>query len=152
MAAFNTDLYNAEAGSAGSSAASGYPQARDSAGKLRIKSIPYTVGGTETTGDTINLGKLKVGSKVIPSLCRIISEAAFDAQNVDIGTTSNVNAYADALDMTNAELDQPFVGGDNRFVPAAVTAGEEDIIVTLVASTTTTAGQLALFLIAYVDE
>lgn len=147
MAAFDTLTYTGQ-----TTDTAAYPSARDAGGKLRYLQVPYTVDGAETTGSTINIGKLKVGSKVIPNLCRIISGATFDAQNVDIGTTSNVNAYADALDMTNAELDQPFVGGDNRFVPAAVTAGEEDIIMTLVASTTTTAGALALFLIAYVDE
>jgi len=152
MAEFNSPLYTSEAGTAGSSAAVGYPQARDSAGKLRIKTIPYVTDGTETTGDTINLGKLKVGAKVIPSLCRVVSEAAFDIDDLNIGTPLNPNAFADAMDTTDAELDQPFRGGDDRLGPVSIVSGDEDIVATLVSATTTTAGELVLFLVAYVDE
>ena len=152
MASFNTDIYAAQAGSAGASPSATFPLARDAGGKLRYLIVPYTVDGAEATGDTINLGKLKVGAKVIPSLCRVKSEAAFDANDVNIGTAANANSFADALDTTNAALDQPFVGGDNQYAPAVITKGDEDVIATLVAVTTSTAGQLALFLIAYVDE
>lgn len=152
MASFNTDTYTAQTGSAGASPSAAYPLAKNAGGKLRYLIVPYTVDGAETTGDTINLGKLKVGAKVIPSLSRVISEAAFDIDDMNIGTVSNDNAYADAMDTTNAELDQPFVGGDNRLAPADVVSGQEDVIATLVSVVTTTAGQLVLFLIAYVDE
>tara|TARA_R110002110_G_scaffold74463_1_gene196963 strand:- start:13644 stop:14087 length:444 start_codon:yes stop_codon:yes gene_type:complete len=147
MASFNTSTYTGQ-----TTGTTTYPSARDAGGKLRYLTIPYVVNGAETNGDTINLGKLKVGSKVIPSLSRVISQAAFDANDVNIGSVSNPNAYADALDTTNAVLDQPFVGGDLQFAPAAIAAGDENVIATLVAVTTSTAGQLVLFLVAYVDE
>jgi len=152
MAEFNTDTYTGQNGTAGQSSAVGYPQAKLAGGKLRYLVVPYITDGAEVTGDTINLGKLKVGAVPLPTLSRINSQAAFDCDDVNIGTTLNVNSLADALDTTNAELDQPFVGGDNRFAPVAITAGDEDIIATLVSVVTTTAGQLVLFLIAYVDE
>jgi len=152
MASFDSATYTGQNGTAGQSSGVGYPLARDAGGKLRYLVVPYTVDGAETTGDTINLGKLKVGAKVIPALSRVISEAAFDANDVNIGTAATANSFADALDTTNAALDQPFVGGTLQYAPTAITSGDEDIIATLVAVTTSTAGQLVLFLIAYVDE
>lgn len=152
MPNFNTDRYSNQVGGAGASPAVTYPLARDSGGKLRYQVIRYTVDGAETTADTITLCRLKKGATVIPSLCRVISQAAFDADDMNIGTASNDNKYADAMDTTNAALDQPFVGGDNWFEPAAITDDYEDIIATLVSVVTTTAGQLVLFLIAYTDE
>lgn len=152
MASFDTPLYSAQAGSAGVNTSFGRYGAKWVAGKLRYSVITYTVDGAEATGDTINLCQLKEGAVVIPALCRCISQAAFDADDMNVGNASNDNAYADAMDTTNAELDQPFVGGDNRFVPAAVAEGGETVIATLVSVVTTTAGQLVLFLIAFVDE
>ena len=152
MANFNSDRLTAQSGSAGASAALGYPLARDAGGKLRYQVIPYTVDGAEASADTITLCRLKKGAVVIPSLCRVLSQAAFDVSDMNVGISGNDNKYADAMDTTDAILDQPFVGGDNRYVPAAITDDYEDIIATLVTVVTTTAGQLVLFLIAYVDE
>ena len=152
MASFDTTLYTNQTGSAGASPAAGYPLAKDSAGKVRFAAVEYTVDGAEATADTINLCKLKVGAKVIPALSRVISEAAFDVDDMDIGTSDNVNAYADAVDTTNLASDIVFTGGDNNYALAEVTAGNEDVIATLVNVVTTTAAQKVLFLIAYVDE
>lgn len=153
MANFNAPLYTAQSGSAGASAANGYPLARDAGGKLRYLVIPYTVDGAEATGDTITLGKLKAGAKVIPALCRVISDTGFDVNDMDIGISGNVNKYADALDTLDTVSDISFgTAGDNAFVPTAVAEGGETLIATCVALTTSTAGGKALFLIAYLDE
>jgi len=153
MAEFNSALYDEQVGSSGQvSPAGSYPLAKNAAGKLRILKVPYTVIGTEASGDTINLGKLKPGAVVIPSLSRVLSGAGFDVSDMDIGVASNPNAYADAMDTTDVELDQPFTGGDNRFEPADTAVGDEAIIATLTTVVTSTAASVALFLIAYVDE
>lgn len=152
MASFDTPLYTSETGSAGSSAAAAYPLAKRSAGKIRYKVIPYTVDGAETSADTINLGKLKVGAQVIPQLCKVSSQAAFDVDDLDIGTAANADAFADGIDTTNAAADTLFTGGDDHYDPQSIVAGDEDIIATLNNVVTTTAGQLVLFLIAFVDE
>lgn len=148
MSNFNTSLYTAQSGRS-----SGYPLSRDAGGKLRFLVIPYTVDGAEATGDTITLGKLKAGAKVIPALCRVISDTGFDVNDMDIGVSGNVNKYADALDTLDTVSDISFgVAGDNAYVPTAVAYGGETIIATCVALTTSTAGGKALFLIAYLDE
>jgi len=152
MASFDAPLYTSQIGSAGQTPAVGYPPAKQSAGKMRLAIIPYTVDGAENSGDTINLCKLKEGARVITQFSRVASQAAFDVSDMNIGVAGNDNKYADAMDTTDAELDQPFIGGDNRFVPADVAEGGEIVFATLVTVVTTTAGQLVLFLIAFVDE
>ena len=153
MANFKSTLYGKQTGSAGASPSSVYPLAKDTAGKLRYLIVPYTVDGAEASGDTITLGKLKQGAKVIPSLSRVISDTGFDISDMDIGIAGNVNKYADALDTLDTASDINFgVAGDNAYAPSDVAAGGETIIATLVTVVTTTAAGKALFLIAYVDE
>lgn len=117
MPNFTTDTYTNQIGAAGTSPALSYPLARTVGGKLRYILVPYTCDGAEAAADTIQICKLKAGAVVVPNLCRIISEAAFDCDDVNIGDGVNANRFADALDTTNALLDQPFVGGDEHFAP-----------------------------------
>ncbi len=152
MANFNSPIYIKQAGSAGGSPSAGYPLAKDAAGKLRYLVVPYTVDGAEATGDTITLGKLKIGAKVIPALSRVISDTGFDVSDMDIGISGNINKYADALDTLDTSSDISFgIAGDSARVPVAETASV-DVIATLTTVVTTTAGGLVLFLIAFLDE
>jgi hypothetical protein len=154
MANFNTDTYTGQNGSPGASAnaSSLFPLSRDAGGKLRYLVIPYTVDGDEATGDTITLGILPTGAKVVPALCRVVSDTGFDVDDMDVGITGNVNKYADALDTLNTASDISFgVAGDNAYVPTATSAAET-VIATLVNVVTTTAGGKALFLIGYFAE
>lgn len=152
MATLNTATYANQIGSATSSAAKSLPQAKLANGKLRYAIVPYTAVGTEADGDIINIVKLKEGAVPVPSLCRIITSAAFDAADVNVGYGSNNNALADALDTTDAATDLPFARGDNALAPAALKAGEETIYATLVDVVAIAANDKALFLIAYTDE
>lgn len=152
MASFDAPLYTKQVGDRSASPSAAYPLAKVSAGKLRYAVVQYVLDGAETTGDTINLCKLKEGALPIAPLCKVLSQAAFDADDVNIGTTANPNSLADAMDLTNAETALDFTGGDDRFVPVAIAEGGEVIVMTLVSVVTTTAGQLALVLIAFLDE
>lgn len=153
MADFYSDIYDAQNGSAGSSAAVGYPLARDAGGKLRYLIIPYTVDGAEASGDIIYLGKLKAGAKVIPSLSRVISDTGFDVDDLNIGISGNTNKYADDIDTLDVASDINFgVAGDNAYAPTAVASGGETLVAELVNVVTTTAAGKVLFLIAFVDE
>jgi hypothetical protein len=146
-------MYTAQAGSAGSSAGVTIPEARDCGGKLRIIAVPYTVDGAEASADTINICKLKVGAKVIPSLCRVISGTGFDVDDMNVGISGNDNKYADDIDTLDTASDINFgVAGDNAYAPTAVAEGGETVIATLVNVVTTTAAGTVLFLIAYLDE
>jgi hypothetical protein len=152
MPNFNTSLYTAQNGTPGQSANVSTPLSRDAGGKLRYLVIPYTVDGAEATADTITLGKIPIGAKVIPALCRVVSDTGFDVDDMDVGISSNVNKYADDIDTTDVASDISFgVAGDNAYVPTATTE-EETIIATLVNVVTTTAGGKALFLIGYFAE
>jgi hypothetical protein len=155
MANFNTNLYLGQNGSAGGSlnAGANFPMARDAGGKLRYLVIPYTVDGAEASGDTITLGKLKVGAKLIPALSRVVSDTGFDVDDMDIGIAGNVNKYADDIDTLDTASDISFgVAGDNAYTPTAVESGGETIIATLVNVVTTTAAGKVLFLIGFLDE
>lgn len=154
MPNFNTSMYTAQNGSAGASQGVGAPLARDAGGKLRYLVIPYTVDGAEAAGDTITLGKLPKGAKVLPALSRIVSDTGFDCNDVDIGISGNVNKYADALDTLDTASDISWgLAGDVGYAPEAITAdGGETIIATLVGVVTTTAAGKVLFLIAYLYE
>ncbi len=152
MANFTTTIYDNQIGAAGASPAASYPQAKNVAGKERHAIVPYTVDGAEATGDTLQIIKLKVGAIVVSHLCRVLSEAALDINNLDIGDGVNVNRYGDAMDTLNAVSNIPFTLGDEEYAPTAIAAGEEVVTATFVALTTSTAGQLALWDIAYLDE
>lgn len=152
MTAFNTDLYNSQVGTAGQTPSFGRMGAKWVAGKLRKAIIPYVCDGAETNGDTINLCKLKEGALVLTQECKVSSQAAFDVNDMNVGVSGNDNKYADAIDTLNAASDVAFTGGDNHYLPVEVAEGGETVIATCVAVTTTTAGQLALFLIGFVDE
>jgi hypothetical protein len=152
MPNFTTDIYTNQVGAAGASSSASYPDAKNVAGKERHAIVPYTVDGAEVTGDTLQIVKLKKGAIVVPHLCRVLSEAAFDIDNMDVGDGVNVNRYADAIDTTNLASNVVFSGGDENYAPTAIDTGEEVVTATLVNVTTTTAGQLVLWDIAYLDE
>jgi hypothetical protein len=152
MANFNSTIYAKQLGSAGASPSSTYPLAKDTAGKLRFLVVPYTVDGAEASGDTITLGRIKIGAKVIPSLSRVVSDTGFDVSDMDIGISGNINKYADALDTLDTASDINFgVAGDSAYAPTAETA-TVDVIATLTTVVTSTAGGKVLFLIAFLDE
>lgn len=152
MSNFNSPIYTKQVGSAGGSPSAGFPLAKDVAGKLRYLIVPYVVDGAEASGDTITLGKIKVGAKVIPALSRVVSDTGFDISDMDIGIAGNINKYADALDTLDTSSDISFgIAGDSARAPVAETA-DVAVIATLTTVVTTTEGGLALFLIAYVDE
>ena len=152
MPNFTTDIYTNQVGAAGTSSSASYPQAKNVAGKERHAIVPYTVIGTETTADTLQIVRLKKGAIVVPHLCRVISEAAFDIDDMNVGDGVNENRFADAIDTTNAASNVVFSGGDENYAPTPLAAGEEVVTATLVSATTTTAGQLVLWDIAYLDE
>jgi hypothetical protein len=154
MPSFDSALYSAQVGSAGESPAFGRPGAKTAAGKMRLALIPYTVDGAEASADTINLCRLKWGAVPIPNMCKVSSEAAFDVDDMNVGTAANDNALADAIDTLNAASDVFFTGGDNHYAPAEISEDKDgaDIIATLINVVTTTAGQLVLFCIVFVDE
>lgn len=152
MPSFNSSIYTKQAGAAGGSPSAGFPLSKDVAGKLRYLIVPYTVNGAEDSADTINLGKIKRGAKVIPALSRVVSDTGFDCSAMNIGVAGNTNKYANALDTLDTASDISFgQGGDVAYAPEAETE-DVTVIATLTTVVTTTAAGKVLFLIAFVDE
>ena len=154
MPEFNSDIYNNQVGTAGQSPAFGRDGAKVTAGKMRMALIPYVCDGAEVADDTINLVRLKWGARVVPSYCKVSSEAAFDCHDVNIGNATDASAYGDAVDTLNAISDVNFSGGTNHYAPADEAENKDGttVIATLIGVTTTTAGQLTLWTIVFLDE
>jgi hypothetical protein len=154
MASFNTTAYGQQIGAGASPI---YPKASTANGKLRYAAIPYTLAGTEATNDTINLIRLKAGAIPLPSLSKIVCEDPGTALTLDIGFASNLDSLCDGAALTTAHDDfftkLPSVTAvAAQYVPAAIAAGDEILVATIVLATVPTAGAKLLFLIAYIDE
>lgn len=123
MATFNTSLYTGQSGTPGASlnAPAGYPLAKVAFGKCRIVEIPYTLAGTEATGDFINLTLLKQSDRVLPGLSTIFCEDPGTALTVIVGDLSDDNRYADTLTLSAGGVfafsSSP---GVNLYVPADI--------------------------------
>jgi 3D (Asp-Asp-Asp) domain-containing protein len=155
MASFDTTLYTNQNGSAGASPATGYPLAKDSAGKVRYATVEYTLAGTEAATDTINLATLKVGAKVIPHLSEVYVENPGTALVFDIGDAGDADRYVDGLTVSAGGFFRWSEGGTAAATANSlyeIASGNEDIVLTVGTATSLTADQDLLFLIAYVDE
>ncbi len=118
---------------------------------LQFATVPYALAGTEAANDTINLCTLPVGSKVIPSLSRVVCQDPGTALTLHIGTASDNDSLSATLALTTAH-DLAFTGGTAvaaQYVPVALASGDETIIATVAVATSLTTGAKLLFLVAY---
>lgn len=116
---------------------------------LMWATFTYTVDGTETTGDTINFGRVPAGVTVVPALARVSSDGTGgtgaitklgDAGDDDRYSASSIavaSAASTAVTTTNAQA----------VTPAAVAEGNETITGVLTFSSAITVGKkITLFL------
>lgn len=157
MTAFSSSIYTGQTGTAGASAnaASGFPLAQMAQGKLRYTIVQYALGA-ESTNDTINLCKLRIGAKVIPSMSKIVCEDPGTALTLDIGHAGNTDAYCDGAALTTAHDDfwtkLPSVTAvAAQYVPEAVTAGNETVLATVVLATALTSAAKVTFYVAWIE-
>ncbi len=154
MPTFNSTLYNQQLGVG---ATPSYPQAKLQNGKLRYMSVLYPLAGTEIANDIINLGRLKAGAIVVPSLSRIVCEDPGTALTIDIGFASNDDALCDGAALTTAH-DVSFTGAPSvtavaaQYTPTPLAAGDELLFITVKTATSLTAAAKLLIEVAYIDE
>lgn len=159
MASFSSSIYTGQLGSAGSSlnAASGFPLKRDAQGNLECLRVEYALAGTEATGDTLNLGILPIGAKVIPSLSKIVCEDPGTALTVSVGDSTVAARYCNGAALTTAHDDfftkLPSVTAvAAQYVPVEITDSLKTLVATLVLVTAPTAGAKITFYIVFVDK
>lgn len=158
MANLSSALFTAQSGGAGASLNVTTPLTKNALGKHRIVQVPYTLVGTEATNDLLRLTVLKAGARVIAALSKVTNQIGGTALTVSFGDTSNASRYSGTLTLTSA-ADQffPVAVGTDTYVPTDITnvAGAADqtvVIMKFILSTTPTAGNKILVLLAVVDE
>jgi hypothetical protein len=157
MSTFASALYTGQTGSAGASqnAAAGYPSAQMDSGKLRYTIVQYALGA-ESTNDTINLCRLPLGAKVLPTFSKIECEDPGTALTLDIGDAGDADRYLDGAALTTAHTAVfPSLPSTTavaaQTVPYAIAAGNEVVKATVVLATALTSAAKITFYIAWVE-
>jgi len=119
-----------------------------SAQHYRVYRIRRDFDASELTTDTFKLFKLKVGQVVLPGQSWITHDSVAATSDIDIGDTTDVNRYADGLDLSAAGqtnfCDPAIPAGEDT--PFAATAALSDVIVTVNTATTPAAGSVVFYL------
>lgn len=123
-------------------------------GSVEFATIAYTLAGTETANDTINLCILPAGAIVVPQLSSVFSADPGTTLTLDIGTAADADAFADGITLSS--------GGRVEFTsgtaPAALTptgltadtgSGNAVVYATVASAASLTASVVLHFLIAY---
>lgn len=72
-------------------------------GDVQFAVIPYTIAGTEVTGDIINLCLLPHGAIPMPMLSKVVTGAAPAPEGslvIDVGDADNPDGFTDGLDIS----------------------------------------------------
>ncbi|GAA5120675.1 hypothetical protein JIN84_05880 [Luteolibacter yonseiensis] len=100
MATYQTDTAKLQApGGAGDSGRA--PGGLVSADVLMLTAT-YTLRGDETTADSIEIGTAPAGSRLVPHLCRVVSEAVGGSFAGSIGDAADATRYSTALTLSSA--------------------------------------------------
>lgn len=159
MTTWNSNIYTGQIGSAGASlnAASGFPLAQMESGKLRSSVVQYALNGNESANDVINIIKLKIGSKIIPSMSRVVCEDPGTALTINIGDAGSATRYVNGAALTTAHDDMwsklPSVTATaSQYVPFAVDTDANGVIkATVTTATSLTAAAKMLFLVTWIE-
>ena len=85
----------------------------------------YTVLATEVVTDQVRLFSLPEGFRPNAPDCSIVNDGVNGTSAIiSIGTASNPNSIADAIDITAAGIDRADVSGDEANAPATATTTE----------------------------
>ena len=153
--------YKAQTGtSAGASSNVGIPLAQDHEGKVRMAVFKYTALGTEITGDSVYLGKLPVGAKVLRANGQIEATATVGTGvTVRVGDQTTANRWAGTIDISAGGL-FAFTATDGTEIvePTAivgptvfgtVAATDDTVVLTFVAISAITAAKVIIVRVPY---
>lgn len=156
MATFYTDLTSADP----QNEAHNRPSGGDVTGSLLVATATYTLAGTETASDFINLVELPVSSIVIPEQCTVAHQDVGTELVFDIGDDDDPNRYALAVTCGTNEGLRAFVATGDATLPAQILtpytiiqnetdAGNRMIKADITTATSLTASQKLVFRIVY---
>jgi hypothetical protein len=113
----------------------------------------YTVDGTETTGDTINFGRLPAGAVVVPALARISTDGIGGTGAITkLGDGADDDRYS-AISVAVASAGSTAVTTTNAqaVTPVAVPEGYETLTGVLTFSTAITVGKKITLFVPYLS-
>lgn len=122
-------------------------------GTVKVVRAQYTTTGAEATNDTLNICYIPRGASVLRSLSSVTSVDPGTTLLLDVGTSSNVDAYADniVLSAGGTVLFGSAVAGTAADLAPTTVTDNTAVIATLASASTITAGVVLYFTIAYID-
>jgi hypothetical protein len=151
MAILNSAIYTAQT-QAGTKGFGGRASAANVSAVLLWATFTYTATGSETSGDTINFGRLTEGSVVIPALCRLSTDglAGTSTAITKIGDGGSDNRYsATSVAVVSAGSTALTASNGQMVTPVGVPDGYETITGVITHSGAPTAGKKLVLNVAY---
>lgn len=156
MATFETAVYAAQKPTR--SNPSRLATQNSASGEVEFALIPYTLVGTETAADTIDLCVLPQDAIPLPQLSSVTCADPGTTLTLDIGTAANTDGWADGIVLSAGGQ----VAATSGTLPAWVaatplvadtgtfqTAGSAKVFATIASANTLTADVVLYFLLAY---
>lgn len=146
MATFSSSVWSAENAPTISTLNDG----RAIGAKMFIKQVEYTLAGTETTSDVINICKLPQGAVPVVSLCNVFCQDPGTTLAIDVGTSADIDELADGIALSSGGL-VAFTSGTApalALTPAAYSS-HVTVYATPTSVSTLTAGASLVFTIVY---
>ena len=129
-------------------ASSGMVNGDDLNGNVLVATASYTLLGTETSGQTIQVTpNLPAGSVVVPSLCSVDCDDPGTTLTIDVGDSTDADRYADGIALA-AGGNIPFTGGVSAVTPYRPSTGQA-IIADIKAVSSLTADAVLTFNVVY---
>lgn len=118
---------------------------------LLVARFTYTVDGTETTGDTLNLGNLPANATVIASEIRVASDGTGGTGAITkIGDAGDDDRYvATSIAVASAVATLATSTNAQAVTPVAVAEGNETLTAVLTFSSAITVGKKITFFVPY---
>lgn len=120
---------------------------------LMVATFTYTVDGTETTGDTINFGRLPAGVVVVPALARVSSDGTGGTGAITkLGDTLDDDRYsATSIAVASAVSTAVTTTNDQAVSPVGVPEGGEIITGVLTFASAITVGKKITLTLPYLS-
>lgn len=151
MATVTTDVAASQT-SATTNIASRVVDAGQVSGNLLICNATYTLLGTESASDVINIIQLPEGARVVPHLCQVYAENPGTALTIKFGDAADDDRYSTAVALGaggNFSFSNEITGPNANYKVGGDATDDRWIKGTLTAATTLTADQVVTFQIAY---
>lgn len=149
MADYSSALYTAQLAAITNLAAA--PNLRDYGGNVQYVHAKVTLPSTASAAELLNICYLPTTARVIPALCTVQPSVDPGACTLDIGISTNPDAYADGIDIGASAAAAP-VRFDTNLCAQALTPNkltDETLVYATVATETITTESVLTFHIAY---